>query len=182
MDEERKKLIQNIFDTDIIVQRNQHLKRWLKSENNNLSNHFLESLLQSEDTNEEITDRLNAIMDQQEREREQEEIEKQRPRPQVIQRKVYNSMDRLLFNEKQKQQKQQEEKQNRFEVNKRKRELENDLLTKKIGRTYIDTQPNNRPSSKGKNVSFNKMRKVKYIGGKKTRKSKKMSRKQSRRL
>jgi len=213
MDEKRKILIQNIFYSDIIVQGNPHLKRWLKSANNNLSNSFLQSLLLSEDSNEEITDRLNAIMHQQEieqremekeRERDREiererdrEIERERDREiereyiPVVERKIINPMQRLIYNankQKIKEKEKQEEIQNKFEVKKRKKELEDELSTKKRGSIYIEddpyyisTLPTRTPSSK-KKVSFNKMRKVKYIGGKRTRKSRKKSRKQSRRL
>ena len=145
MDEKRKILIQNIFYSDIIVQGNPHLKRWLKSANNNLSNSFLQSLLLSEDSNEEITDRLNAIMHQQEieqREMEQErEIEREREREYipVVERKSINPIQRLIYNEnkqKIKEKEKQEEIQNKFEVKKRKKELEDELSTKKEG-AYI---------------------------------------------
>jgi len=198
MDEKRKILIQNIFYSDIIVQGNPHLKRWLKSANNNLSNSFLQSLLLSEDSNEEITDRLNAIMHQQEIEQREMEQERERDREiereyiPVVERKIINPMQRLIYNankQKIKEKEKQEEIQNKFEVKKRKKELEDELSTKKRGSIYIEddpyyisTLPTRRPSSKRKNVSFNKMRKVKYIGGKRTRKSRKKSRKQSRRL
>ena len=206
MDEKRKILIQNIFYSDIIVQGNPHLKRWLKSANNNLSNSFLQSLLLSEDSNEEITDRLNAIMHQQEIEQRDREIERERDREiererdreiereyiPVVERKIINPMQRLIYNankQKIKEKEKQEEIQNKFEVKKRKKELEDELSTKKRGSIYIEdepyyisTLPTRTPSSKRKNVSFNKMRQVKYIGGKRTRKSRKKSRKQSRRL